>query len=48
MVVELLAAYSRSTQGAGLRLCHTAVLTNPAWAPETDRDTSVEPARPTQ
>ena len=44
--VELLTAYSHSPQAADLLLCHTVALTNPVRAPETEREASVEPARP--
>jgi hypothetical protein len=33
-MVEVLAAYSHSTQAAELRLCHSAALTSPVCAPK--------------
>jgi hypothetical protein len=36
-MVELLTAYSHSTQAADLRLCYTVALTNPVCRPETER-----------
>jgi hypothetical protein len=44
--VELLTAYSHSAHAADLRLCQTAALTSPVCASETERETSVESARP--
>jgi hypothetical protein len=44
-MVEVLAAYSHSTQAADLRLCPTVVSDRPL-CPETERRESVEPARP--
>jgi hypothetical protein len=42
---EVLAAYSHSAQASNLQLCHTVALTSPVCA-ETEREASVEPARP--
>jgi hypothetical protein len=39
-MVELLTAYSHSTQAADLRLCYTVALTNPVCRPETEREAS--------
>lgn len=45
-VVEVLAAYSHSAHVADLRICHTMALTTHGVCPETEREASVEPARP--
>jgi hypothetical protein len=46
-VVELLVAYSHSAQAADLQLCYTVALTSPVH-PDTERETSVNPARPSR
>ncbi len=44
--VEVLAAYSHSTQAADLRLCHAVALISPVYCSQPEREASVEPARP--
>ena len=44
-MVEVLAAYSHSSQAADLLLCHTAALTSPV-CPETQSEAPVELAPP--